>query len=205
MKSKIQIKKYLDQVLESLLTGTGSNLATDLISSTSTARTSFSIWQNSGDAVPPGGYLSFATSGTFTVYLRIIYSDASERIVPLIITVAADTTAPTTTFSPADSATNVAVSANITITFNEAVKLATNGTILENSNLASIITLKQTSSSGTDIPFTATINAAKKVITIDPTSNLTANTVYYVAISAGVEDTFGNEISLTSVSFTTAP
>jgi hypothetical protein len=190
-------------VMRDGLTGTGSNLATDLISSTSTARTSFSIWQNSGDAVPPGGYLSFATSGTFTVYLRIIYSDSSERIVPLIITVAADTTAPTVTFSPANSAINVAVSANITITFNEAVKLA-NGTILENSNLASIITLKQTSSSGTDIPFTATINAAKKVITIDPTSNLTANTVYYVAISAGVEDTFGNEISLTSVSFTTA-
>ena len=190
-------------VMRDGLTGTGSNLATDLIDSTSTARTSFSIWQNSGDAVPPGGYLSFATSGAITVYLRIIYSDASERIMPLIITVAADSTAPTVTFSPANAATAVVVSANITITFNEAVKLA-DGTILENSDLASIITLKQTNSSGTDIPFTATINAAKKVITIDPTSNLTANTVYYVAISAGVEDTFGNTISATNVSFTTA-
>jgi hypothetical protein len=182
----------------------GSNSLTDLLTINSPARSSFGIWQLSGDAESLGKYLSFFTETTLTVYLKIIFSDESVRIMPLVITVAAaDTTAPTTTFSPADSATNVARNSNITITFNEAVKLA-DGTILENSDLASIITLKQTNSSGTDIPFTATINAAKTVITIDPTTDLTASGVVYVEISDGVQDTSGNTITAANVSFTAA-
>jgi hypothetical protein len=184
----------------------GTNSTADLLNSTSPPRSSFGIWQRSGDVGVEGKYLSFftETSPTLTVYLKIIFSDASVRIMPLVITVsAADTSAPTTTFSPANAATGVARNSNITITFNEAVKLA-DGTILENSDLASIITLKQTNSSGTNIPFTATINAAKTVITIDPTTDLTASGVVYVAISAGVEDTSGNTITAANVSFTAA-
>ena len=98
-----------------------------------------------------------------------------------------DTTAPTITWSPADSATAVAVDSNITLTFTEAIR-NTDNTELTDSNVDSLITLKLTNSSGSDISFDATIDSAKTVITINPSSDFSSEQVIYVAIGASVED-----------------
>ncbi|MCS5593582.1 MAG: BspA family leucine-rich repeat surface protein, partial [Porticoccaceae bacterium] len=112
-----------------------------------------------------------------------------------------DTTAPTITFSPADSATGVAVTSNITLTFNEAIR-NTDDSALTSSTVGSLITLKNTNSSGSDINFVATIDEALKVITINPNSDFSSEQVVYVAIEASVEDFFGNAISASSTTFT---
>ena len=115
----------------------------------------------------------------------------------------ADTTAPTTTFSPANSATAVAVASDITLTFNEAVRLI-NNSALDDSNVDALITLKEDNSSGADIAFDATINGGKTVITINPNSNLSSSQVVYVAIGATVEDASNNAINAANASFTAA-
>ncbi len=116
--------------------------------------------------------------------------------------VTSDTTPPTVTISPANGTTNVALASNVTITFNEEIRNL-NDTPVTNSNVGSLITLKTDNASGTNIPFTATINSANTVITIDPTSNFSLDQVIYVSIGATVEDTFGNAISATNATFTT--
>ena len=99
-----------------------------------------------------------------------------------------NTTTPTVTFSPANSADDVQATANITITFNHAVR-NTDNSALTNSNVDSLITLKQNNSSGSDIDFDATIDSDKKVITINPDSNFSSEQTVYVAIGATVEET----------------
>ncbi|MCP3681343.1 MAG: hypothetical protein GY861_01510, partial [bacterium] len=95
----------------------------------------------------------------------------------------ADVIVPTVTFSPLDSATGVAIDSNVTITFNEAVR-NTDDSVLTDSNVDALITLKETNASGSNIAFEATINAGKTVITINPASNLSSEQVVYVAIGA---------------------
>jgi len=113
-----------------------------------------------------------------------------------------DTTAPTVTFSPVTGATGVAISDNITITFSEAVRNIDN-TVLTDSNIDSLITLRLNNTYGTNITFDATIDANKKVITIDPTNNLPNSQAVYVAIGATVEDSADHVITVANATFTT--
>jgi len=112
-----------------------------------------------------------------------------------------DMTVPTGTFNPADGSAGVAVNSNITLTFDEAVRNL-DDSALTDSNVDALITLKDTDASGSDIPFDATIDAAKEVITINPTSNFTSEQVVYVAIGATVEDASNNAITETNATFT---
>jgi surface protein len=112
-----------------------------------------------------------------------------------------DTTAPTLTFSPADSATGVAADANITITFSEAVRLL-DDTALSDTNVDALITLKDTNSGGSNIAFDATVSG--NVITINPTSDFSSEQTVYVGIGATVEDSSDNAITASSATFTVA-
>ncbi|MFL2798269.1 MAG: Ig-like domain-containing protein [Paracoccaceae bacterium] len=114
-----------------------------------------------------------------------------------------DTSSPTITFSPLNSATGVAKDANITLTFNEALR-NNDDTEITDANVDSLITLKRTNSSGSDIAFDATIDPAKRVITINPSSDFSSEQVIYVAIEASVEDSYDNAISASSATFTSA-
>jgi hypothetical protein len=114
---------------------------------------------------------------------------------------AADTAGPTTTWSPVNSAAGVAVDSNITLTFNEAVRNI-DDSALSDSNVDSLITLKATNSSGSDIAFDATIDSDKEIITINPTSDFDSEQVIYVAIGATVEDSSGNANTASSITFT---
>jgi hypothetical protein len=115
---------------------------------------------------------------------------------------AADTTAPTVVFLPADSATDVAINSTITLTFSEAVRNL-DDSALADGDLAALITLKETNASGANVAFTAVINAEKTVITITPNANLTNNQAYYVAIGASVEDAADNALVAVNATFTT--
>ena len=110
----------------------------------------------------------------------------------------ADVAAPTLTFSPADGATGVAADANITITFSEAVRLL-DDSALSDTNVDALITLKDTNSSGANIAFDAT--ASGNVITINPTSDFSAEQTVYVAIGATVEDSSDNAITASNATF----
>jgi Ca2+-binding RTX toxin-like protein len=103
-------------------------------------------------------------------------------------TLAVDVTAPTvSTFTPTDGLTGVAVGSNIALTFSEAIVRGT-GTI----------TLRSGSATGTIVEsFNAAtsnrITLSGTTLTIDPTSNLSANTQYFVVFTSGnIKDSAGN-------------
>ncbi len=115
---------------------------------------------------------------------------------------APDLTAPTVTqFSPADGATGVATSANISVTFSEAVQRGI-GTI----------SLHSGSSSGPvvesfDVATSDRLSISGALLTIDPTASLSDGTRYYLTFDSGtVKDLAGNSYAGTaSYDFQTAP
>ena len=109
----------------------------------------------------------------------------------------ATTLSPTVTFSPANSATGVVVGSNLTLSFNVAVR-NTDNSALTDSNVDSLITLKETNSSGSDIAFDATISSDKKVITINPDSDFSSLQAVYVAIGNTVENDCDTALSTSS-------
>ena len=140
--------------------------------------------------------------------IKVTDSDGNESNTLTIPPFTVDTTvqytpAPTVTFSPANGAIGVDISGNITITFSEAVRNSINNTELTDSNIDSHITLKYNDASGSNIDFDATINTDKKVITINPTSNLPNSQAVYVAIGATLEDYADNLITAATATFTT--
>ena len=92
------------------------------------------------------------------------------------------------TIVPADSATGVAVAANIVFTFNN--KIQTEEIVIM-------------SAAGAMVAGSRAWDEAGKVLTFDPTTNLSSSTVYLVSI-AGVEDIYGQTLANTVKKFTTA-
>ncbi len=111
-----------------------------------------------------------------------------------------DLTAPTvSTSAPADGATGVTVGSNIVLTFSEAIALGT-GTI----------TLRTGSATGTvvesfDSATSSRLTLSGSTLTIDPTSDLAANTQYFVVFtSSNIKDTAGNAYAgMSTYDFTT--
>lgn len=114
---------------------------------------------------------------------------------------APDETAPVFTSVPDDGDTEVAVDAVIVLTFDEAIRNIDDSEITD-ANVAALLTLKETDASGADVPFTATIDDAKKVITVTPDADLKIAQLYYAAILA-VEDAANNASDASNMTFTT--
>ncbi|MBU1719833.1 MAG: Ig-like domain-containing protein, partial [Bacteroidetes bacterium] len=111
-----------------------------------------------------------------------------------------DITAPTVAFVPADGLTDVPVSTTVMVTFDENVRKADN-TTLDNSNIASVLSLTKTDLSA--VAFTATWNAGSNTAIITPDAVLEPMTDY-IAAATGVEDMSNNYLSGdTSATFTT--
>lgn len=89
--------------------------------------------------------------------------------------------------SPADDATNAAVSSNIVLTFNNKIS----------SEAITII-----KADGTLITGTKAWDSTGKILTIDPTTNLSSASTFIVAVN-GVVDIYGQELTATAKSFTT--
>ena len=115
-------------------------------------------------------------------------ADKSGAIDNIVITTASsssDTTAPTFTTSPANSATNVAVDAAVTLTADENI-FAVGGTI-----------------NGTLNGTACTFNLTERVLTL-PHDAFANNTTYTVVLNANqIQDAAGNKNAETSFSFTT--
>lgn len=92
---------------------------------------------------------------------------------------------------PADAATGVVVSSNIVLTFSNAIMVGAENSII------------LTTAAGVPVSCARTIDAARKVVTLNPASNLSATTDY-LAIVPGVVDVFGQSLANTVINFTTA-
>ena len=105
-----------------------------------------------------------------------------------------DVVAPTAVTVPADEATAVVISANLTATFSEDIK--------ESDVHKGNFILTQ-SSDGTIVSGVLAYTAATKVVTFNPTADLTAATPY-IWVIADVRDTAGNKAAPIIVNFVTA-
>jgi hypothetical protein len=109
------------------------------------------------------------------------------------------TTAPTvSSFSPVDNGTDIAVTTNLIITFDEAIDIQTGNLEIHYANGDLFETIDVTAASGNG---TASL-------TFNPVSNLDASTDYYILLDASaVDDAFGNSFagiaSATTWNFTT--
>jgi len=113
-----------------------------------------------------------------------------------------DNIPPVAVFNPLDQTTNVAITTNPTITFNESVRLINNAPIT-NANAASLVELRENNSLGAIVPFSATF--ANNTITIIPSVFLSNSQEYYLSLRANVvEDNSNNAIiTIDSINFTT--
>ena len=94
----------------------------------------------------------------------------------------ADTMTPSITPSNGDS--SVSASPVIKIAFNEALYSSANVAITSEYITTSGVELRKNSTTGTKLPFTATVSTDKKTITIEPISSLEVNTRYYIILPA---------------------
>jgi hypothetical protein len=105
--------------------------------------------------------------------------------------------APTVTArTPAVNATGVSRVANITATFSENMNAATVTT-------ATVTLRLGTGNGGTLIASAITYNPATRVVTVNPTPTLNANTVYTARLLTGLTDAAGNPLAAVTWSFTT--
>jgi hypothetical protein len=109
--------------------------------------------------------------------------------------------APVATFTPADDSTDVMRDADITISFDMAVRLINDEEITDPTAL---ITLKKDNQDGVDVAFTASINNDKTIMIIDPDDILDPEQSYFISIDANVENFYDVSIDSTSSVFTTA-
>ena len=131
---------------------------------------------------------------TFTAHWDA--TDATDNLftVESVLTMGNDTTAPTVITVPADAATGIVVSANLTATFSEAINQAD----ITDSNF---ILFKATD--GTVVTGTLAYTSGTYLVTFDPTGSLSANTDY-IWVIANVRDLAGNKMVAVVKNFKTA-
>lgn len=162
-------------------------------------------------ATPAAGDTAYTHTGltastTYHYRIRAIgdgvaFSNSGYSIVATTTQDAGDVTVPTFVFSPADAATDIPMNGVATITASEAIR-KTDASEITNANVAALLTVKVDNIAGADIPFTATINAGKNIITITPNVVWPAIDQVFIQLAA-VEDSNGNTTSAVSATFTT--
>lgn len=129
--------------------------------------------------------LDSSTTGTDT-YARVEYFQFTDGTRAAAQLLSGDVTAPTLlSTNPADNAAGVAASANLVFSFNEPVLAGVGSFVIFNSNGSVARTI-----SATD---TAQITFSGSTVTLNPLTDLSTSSSYYVNIAAGaVKDTSGN-------------
>ncbi len=95
----------------------------------------------------------------------------------------------TCTPNPADEAAGVAVDANITWTFNNAIQVS-------DVTVANFVLVKN---DGTAVAGALSVDSVHKVVTLNPTANLDATSTYVAIATKGVRDIYGQTIAANSV------
>jgi phi13 family phage major tail protein len=101
------------------------------------------------------------------------------------------TSAPSLTCTPTPTGTGVAVGVNVTLTFSNKIATGNAGIVITKAGDGSIVAGAYS------------WDTAVKVLTFNPTSDLTAANVYHITLS-GVRDIYGQTFANTVYSFTTA-
>ena len=182
--------------LANILTLAETNASGTAIEYTATINSTKTVIEIDPDADLPEGAVHVGISSSY-------YDASGNQGSAASATFTVDVTGPEApAFEPLDDATVTNAGTNITLTFKEAVKKdASNADFANHADLAAILTLKQTDSTGTAITYTASIDNTKQVITIDPSSDLDDGDVY-VAVSEDYHDAAGNHGSEASATFT---
>ncbi|WP_130861987.1 S-layer homology domain-containing protein [Bacilliculturomica massiliensis] len=107
-------------------------------------------------------------------------------------------------FSPKNNKKSIALDIQPQITFSEKMECY-DGSEITNKDLQDIVILRLKSSSGKDVDFSASIDSAKKVITVTPEDDLKEETVYYLGIASKSIRTAkkGDKVPGVSVTWTT--
>lgn len=131
----------------------------------------------------------------------IAFSNSAYSIAATTTQDPGDVTAPTFVFSPANAETDIPMNGVATITASEPLQDADGVTAITNANITDYLVVKETNIAGADIPYTATIDDSKTIITITPNVIWPSLGVVFIQIS-GVEDINNNEAITTSITFT---
>ena len=114
-----------------------------------------------------------------------------------------DNISPTLIIMPDSS--NVPVDAVVTMEFSEPVRRS-DGSEIDYSNVNDLIVLRTADQNGDNVPFNATINTDKTMVTVNPASLLDSSAIYYVDLTEHLEDYSGNIITYAPETFyTVAP
>jgi large repetitive protein len=108
-----------------------------------------------------------------------------------------DNVAPVATFDPEDGEDEASVTAPLTITFSEAIKLL-DGTVVDNYDLETMVYLTK---DGEAVAHEATIDATAKIITITH-ANFEKGAEYTYGFTASFEDAAGNAVAADEATFT---
>lgn len=108
------------------------------------------------------------------------------------------------TFTPKNGKTGIAIDVEPEIYFSEKMECY-DGSTLTDSDLEDIVILREKSSSGKDVKFSADIDSDKRVVTITPDDELKEDTKYYLAIDSKAIRTEknGTRVPGASVTWTT--
>jgi hypothetical protein len=144
----------------------------------------------------PTSNLAYSTVYTATVTTSVTDVAgnplATNKVWSFTTVTAPDLTPPTvSSTSPADSAIDVAIAANVTATFSEAMNSSTIS--------ATNFTLYQAAT-----PIAGAVSYSGNVATFNPTSDLANNAVYTATVTTGATDLAGNPLAASKIwSFTT--
>ena len=162
-------------------------------------------WKANGTELATGeNYILTSSEVGKTITVVATYTDlqgTNESVTSTATSTVLEGVAPTvTTFSPADAVTGVAVSSNIVLTFSEAIQ----------TGLGSI-SIRSGSAIGTviesyDVTNSQNLTISGNTLTINPSSDLSKGTHYFVTIDAtAIQDLAGNAyVGSSDYNFTTA-
>lgn len=109
----------------------------------------------------------------------------------------------TMTFDPKQGETGVYLDTKITITFNSAMR-ERDGSSITNAEIQDIVTIRRGSSTGSIVDYSGTINSARTVMTLTPSSLLDSKTKYYIVVKSGTMiNADGDRNDAETASFTT--
>lgn len=134
----------------------------------------------------------------------VVFSNSPYSVAAGTTEDAADVGAPTFIFYPADAATDIAVNDVVTITASAPIRDNDGTTVITDANLSDYIVVKVDNGAGADIPYTATIDGTKTIITITPNIVWPTTDQVFIQIS-GVEGSINSVHAATDdATFTTS-
>jgi hypothetical protein len=148
--------------------------------------------------IDPTANLAANTSYTVTLVggVTAIRDQAGNPLVPTPWTFTTGTSPTVTATAPTAGQTGVPRNTNVTATFNVAMNAAT--------LTGATVTLRRGTAAGGALQAAAlTYDATTRTVTLDPSVNLVANTVYTVRLLTGITDSAGNPLEPVTFSFTT--